>query len=428
MKSTYAIAAALLLSISTYAQKDELKALKRIYNKEKPDAEDFKEAGELLAKAEPLMANADEEQKADFHYYKAMYAMIQMSQNPMNAMANLRIAVDNFNKVITLEKDTKRKEYTELIKSQIFPQLKADVVVMAGELGKQQQFGTAAPLFETAYRISPKDTVYLYNAAAYAINAKNYDMALKHYEELDRLGFTGTGINYTAKNEKGEVEYYADKKTRDLLVSSGKYTDPGIHREPSRRKDIVKNIALIYMQKGDKENAKRAIAKARKENPTDTTLVLAEAEAYLAAGDYDAYKKAITDVINSGSKEDPNLFFNLGVTSAKSGQVAEAEQYYIKAIELKPDFTSAHLNLGILQLHGEDKIVDEMNSLGTSPKEMKRYDELKKQRDDKYRKAIKHLERAHQLEPDNENVKTTLGTLYQGLNMEKEYNALKAKK
>lgn len=427
MKSTYAIAAALLLSISTYAQKDELKALKRIYNKEKPDAEDFKEAGELLAKAEPLMANADEEQKVDFHYYKAMYAMVQMNQNPMTAMANLRIAVDNFNKVTALEKNIKRKEYTELIKSQIFPELKAAVVNMAGEMGKQQQFGAAAPLYETAYRISPKDTVYLYNAAAYAVNAKNYDMALKHYEELDRLGFTGTGINYTAKNDKGEIEYYGDKKMRDLLVANKTHTEPGIHRDPSRRGDIIKNIALIYIQKGDKENAKKALAKARKENPKDNTLILAEAEAYLAAGDHEAYKNAITEVINNGSK-DPNLFFNLGVTTAKSGQVAEAEKYYMKAIELKPDFTSAHLNLGILQLHGEDKIVNEMNSLGTSPKDIKRYDELKKQRDDKYRKAIKHLERAHQLEPGNENVKTTLGTLYQGLDMEKEYNALKAKK
>jgi tetratricopeptide (TPR) repeat protein len=421
----YLIAASLLLSVSVFAQKDELKALKKLSKKieaamekqQNPSAEDAQEFKKLLDATEAKLGSADEKQKIEYYYYKGGFSMATM---------NIDESIKSFNKVVEIEKSINKENYTKEIQEFIFPELKAMLMNQASALGKQQKYKEAYPLYEKVYRISPKDTVYLYNAAAYAVNSQQYPQALEYYKELQRLGFTGTVLNYTAKNlATGEVEYFGDKKVRDLYVANKTHAEPSIYREESKKGDIIKNIALIYINQGEKEKGMAALAEAKKANPDDTSLLMAEAQIYLEAKDYENYKKAVTQVLNQGSK-DPNLYFNLGVTSSKSGQNEEAALYYKKAIELKPDFVEAYQNLGILQLNGEDAIVKEMNSLGTSSKEMKRYDELKKQRDDMYRNAVVYLEKAHKIKPKDENVKNILGTLYQGLEMMDKYKALKA--
>lgn len=430
MKIKYAIAAALMISISAFAQKDELKAMKKIAESEKePTTEDINKFKEQLDKAAALEGNMDNEQKADFYYYKGMYSFMSAKTNPMAGQAFINAAVENFNKVIEIEKDSKKKKYTDDIKKGLYPELKALYVNQARTLGQQNNYKAAAQMYEMAYKVEPKDTLNLYNAAAYATNAQDFDSALKNFLELERLGFTGTSLSYTAKNiTTGQVEFFGDKKTRDLYINQAKtHTEPGLHREPSKKADIVKNIALIYVQKGDMDNAKKAIERAKKANPGDLTILTAESNIYLAAKDYDNYNRVVKQILDGGSK-DPNLYFNLGVTTSKSaGQEEEAAKYYEKAIELDPKFVNAYLNLGVLQLSGEQKIVDEMNKLGTSAKDLKRYDELKAKRDGMYKKALVYLQKANTIDPKNEDVKGVLGSLYQALEMDAEYKALKAK-
>src|SRR5690606_18853162 len=185
------------------------------------------------------------------------------------------------------------------------------------------------PLYETAYNLNKKDTINLYNAAAFAVNAKDYDTALRYFEQLDQLGFTNKRLSYTAKSPEGEVQYFSDKATRDLYVKGQGYTDPGVHKDPAIKGDIIKNIALIYIHNGDNAKAMKAIEKAKKENPDDIGLLQAEAQIYYESGDMEGYKRTIQSILDKGSK-DPNLYFNLGVTSAQSGQNDEAMQYYKK--------------------------------------------------------------------------------------------------
>jgi hypothetical protein len=48
-------------------------------------------------------------------------------------------------------------------------------------------------------------------------------------------------------------------------------------------------------------------------------------------------------------------------------------------MEIDPKYVNAYINLAALKLEAE-KPIDEMNKLGTSDKDMKRYEVLKKQR------------------------------------------------
>ena len=118
--------------------------------------------------------------------------------------------------------------------------------------------------------------------------------------------------------------------------------------------------------------------------------------------------------IVANNPDDPNLLYNLGVSSSRLGDNEQAMKYYEKVLELKPDYTSAQINMAALILGGETAINDEMNSLGNSSADNKRFDVLKKKKQDLYAKAVPYLEGALQSEPDNvDAVRTLMQIFYQ---------------
>jgi tetratricopeptide (TPR) repeat protein len=116
-------------------------------------------------------------------------------------------------------------------------------------------------------------------------------------------------------------------------------------------------------------------------------------------------------------EQDPNnatLYFNLGVVNAQNGNTEEAREYYIKSIELNPDFESGYLNLVSLILEGESSIVEEMNGLGNSRADNARYEVLKLERENIYKECVPILEKLVDLNQNKEAVKTLMniyGTL-----------------
>jgi tetratricopeptide (TPR) repeat protein len=185
-------------------------------------------------------------------------------------------------------------------------------------------------------------------------------------------------------------------------------------------------MALILVQNGKTEQAKKAISDARIADPADTSLILTEANLYLETKDFDTYKKLIAEVLEK-NPNDADLIFNLGVLSANAKNPVEAEKYYAKVIEINPKYINAYINSAALKLENEKVIIDEMNKLGTSTKDMKRYDELKIKRQNLFKSAIPALQKAVELDPKNVDVAKTLLNVYSALEMTAEYKALKAK-
>ncbi|KGO91227.1 tetratricopeptide repeat protein [Flavobacterium subsaxonicum] len=425
MNIKYALVASLLVSMSAFAQKDELKALKKLNEKGAATQTYTPEYKTLLDKAEPLIGSASNDQKADFYFYKAQYAIGEIKKNQTLAPSLLPGAIADYNQVLELEKGGKQN-HTKDIKEVILPTIKNMVVGTANTLNQEKKYKEAAPVYALAYEVDKTDGSALYNAAAMAVNGQDYDNALKYYLELDRVGFTGEGTNYSATNKETKaVEYFPNQQTMDLSVKSGAYINPQQEKIPSVKGDIVKNIALIYAQKGEIEKAKQAMANARKANPNDTNLIIAEAELYLKANDMASYKRLIAEA-SQKSPNDPVLFYNLGVVSA-AADPAEAEKYYKRAVELKPDHFDALVNLGVLAIRDEKKIVDEMNKLGNTAKDNQRYEALKKQREGLYTNAIPYLEKAHKVKPNDQYVISVLAGMYQALDKTAEYKAMKAK-
>ena len=77
-------------------------------------------------------------------------------------------------------------------------------------------------------------------------------------------------------------------------------------------------------------------------------------------------------------------------------------------------------------LDQEKGLIEEMNSLGSSPADNKRYDELKLERAQIYKSAIPYLESALKSDPSNVDAAKTLMNIYSATGDTDKFKAMKA--
>lgn len=421
MKSKYVIlASALLISVATFAQKDQIKAAEKALK-----GGNSQEAATILQGAESLIANATDAEKAQFFFVKGN-ALLDLANKNVDVDTNLSLAAKAYQDLIAVEQASGKVKYSTQAATSI-TQIKFKLINGAIADSKIDKHSEGAKKLYDAYLLDKKDTINLYYAASTYVNAKEYDPALKLYEELKNLKYSGKGTSYFAVNKlTSEEDVFATAQERDRMVKLGTHDKPRTEVIPSKRGEIYKNMALILVEKGRTEEAKKAIAEARAANPEDTSLILTEANLYLETKDFDTYKKLISEVLEK-NPNDADLIFNLGVISYNAKNVVEAEKYYKRAIEIKPDYVNAYLNLAIMKLDADKKLFDEMSKLGNSEKDNKRYLVLKKQREAVFTDALPYLEKASELDPKNAEVKATLLGVYGALEMTEKKKALKAK-
>lgn len=421
MKSKYVIlASVLLISVIAFAQKDQIKAAEKALK-----AGNTQEAVTILNGAESLIANAEASEKAHFYFVNGN-AHLELANKKVEEGKNLSAAAKSFQDLLAVEKASGKIKYSTQASTSIID-IKFKLLNSAIEDTKTDKHSIGAKKLYDAYLLDKKDTINLYYAASTYVNAKEYDEALKLYAELKTLNYSGKGTSYFAMNKlTGQEDLYNTAKDRDFAVKLGTHEKPRMEAIPSKRGEIYKNIALILVQEGKTEEAKKAIADARKTNPEDTSLILTEANLYLETKDYETYKKLVVEALEK-NPNDADLIFNLGVISANAKNPTDAEKYYKRTIEVNPKYTNAFINLAALKLENEKVIIDEMNKLGTSTKDMKRYDVLKTQREDLFKSTIPYLQKAVELDPTNIDVSKTLLNVYSALEMMPEAKALKEK-
>lgn len=421
MKSRYVIiAAALFLSITSFAQKNELKAAERSLKDGKSE-----EAITTLSGVESQIVNATDAEKAQFFFLKGN-AHLNLAKKNVETDKNLDLAAKSYQELLAAEKVSGKQKYSTQATASIV-EIKGRLINAAIEDTKVNKNVEGAQKLYSAYLLEKKDTINLYYAASTYVNAKEYDNALKLYEELKKLNYSGKATYYYAVNKVNSNEdFFTTAADRDRMIKMGTHEKPRNENVPSKRGEIYKNIALIYVQQGKMDEAKKAVSDARKTNPDDTSLILTEANLYLESKDMVTYKKLISEALEK-NPNDVDLIFNLGVVSANAKNYADAEKFYNKVMELDPKYINAYINMAAMKLEDEKVIIDEMNKLGTTANEMKRYDVLKKKREALFRSTIPYLEKAVALDPSNKDVSKTLLNVYSALEMTTEYKALKAK-
>ena len=416
MKKQFVIALALLLSGLSFAQKKELKIVEKAIK-----SGNFADAKSALKSAEGLITNADDKTKAKFYFLKgqALYA------DGAGSNVDIDQAIESFGKVQQLEGSSNGK-YTSSIAGLKDEMLGSFLTKANAEL-QSKDYLASSQSFDKAYRMSPKDTTYLYYAASTAVSGQDYTTSLKYYEELRDLGYKGIYTEYTALNKETEVtEKFDSKSLRDLSVKAGTHISPKDKNTDSKSAEIVKNIALIHLSQGDNEKAIEAMKLARAENPDDLGLLISEANVQLKMGNKVRFK----ELMQEATLKDPNnaeLQYNLGVIAAEAGEKESAMKYYERSIELDPSYTDAYNNIAVLILSDESALVEEMNALGNSSADNKRYDELMAKRSALFESAIPYLQTVVKLKPKDVQSAQTLMNIYRSNGQTDKYKEMKAK-
>jgi tetratricopeptide (TPR) repeat protein len=415
MKKQITIALALLVGSFSFAQKNELKAAEKAIK-----SGNYADAKAAINSAEPLISSADDKTKAQFYFLKgqALYAKGSASSTDVDK------AIESFTKVEEIE--GKNGKYSTQV-GELKLDMLNDFLTKANAALTSKNYALSSAGFEKAYRMSTKDTLYLYYAAATAVQGQDFDKALIHYEELRDLKFKGIEKQYSATlKSTGESEDFPSKSLRDLSIKAGTHIAPKESITESKSAEIIKNIALIYVNKGENEKAIAAMKEARVQNPDDTSLIISEANVQLKMGNRDEFKSLIQLALEKDPKN-PELLFNLGIVAAEAGDSETAKSYYNKALELKPDYADVYNNMAVLILSQEQAIIEEMNSLGSSAADNKKYDQLRDKRTQLYNEAIPYLETTLKLRPKDINAAKTLMNIYSAVDETTKYKAMKAK-
>lgn len=416
MKRVITLICALVIGTTSFAQKNEIKAIEKALKNN-----NFSEAKSNVQAAESLIANMDDKTKDKFYYLKvqSLYSGGQISNE------NIDVALAAIDDLLALKSKTGKSKYDSdalEIKNKIFQ----SIVQSAYSASQNNKNEIAGDKFYKAYTISQKDTLFLYAAASSYLNAQQYDKSLKYYEQLQEMNYQGSTVQFVAtKKETGEEEIFNSKSLRDIAVRTGDYIAPKEKKLPSKQGEILRYMALIYSSQDNADKALELIAQAKKYNPDDTQLVIAEAKAYLASDQKDKIKPLLESA-NNLIKNDAINLMNFGIFSMEISENEMAKDYFEKASELNPKMSEPYLNIGALILDEDEAIVNEMNSLGTSSADNARYDELKEKRLNLYKKAVPYIEKAFELKPELQTAKY-LRDIYSTAFMTDKYKVMKQK-
>lgn len=397
MKVNLTLITILIFSFGIFAQKKELKSIQKLV-----DATSYTAALASLEEVSSLMETAEPKYTAHYHY---------LSGVSKQATKQFEAAVEDYNLVSEIERSNKSKKYTTLIDAGK-AQFTNELVNHAIELNSQEKFSEASDALYLAYTLDEENNAdYLYFAASSAVNALAYDKAMVYYQTLKSMNYTGISTKYYATEVATGEEIEIDAATAKIYAKSKEFTNLREEDTESRLPEIVKNIALIHINQGNNDKAMAAVKDARKLSPKDIGLILTEADLYIKLGDQVRFASLMQEAI----EQDPNnaiLYYNLGVVNANEGNRDAAIDYYKKSIELDSSYEASYLNIASVILEGESAIVDEMNSLGTSNADNRKYDLLKAKREGLFLDAVPYLEKLISINPKSVEALTTLKNIY----------------
>ena len=369
MKKYFLVAASMLSVLAVNAQKDELKAASKALKKG-----DAATAVQALNPIAEVVKSADDKTKA---YFYALYgqASLQLAQA---GEGEFTPAIESYEAIVAMNASKYIEEANQALKT-----ISNELVNAAVEAQQTSDYVLAADKLDLAYRLSPKDTIYLYYAAGSAVNGKEYDKALDIYIRLKEMNYDGSEKRFAAINiASSELEYF-DQATRDLYVKAGTHKDPKDETTPSKRSEVVKNIALIYQQEGRNEEALAAYEDAIAQNPGDVALILNKANLYYTMGQPEKFKSLMMEA-SAMDPTNPDLQYNIGVIAMEQSNMEEARAAFYRALEIDPTYINASLNLSTTYINEGNSLIDQMNELAMSSKysDLDKYDALKKQKEE----------------------------------------------
>ena len=408
MRKQVLVIALVLVSAFGFAQKDEMKLVKKAIAKN-----DFGGALVALAQVESLKDNLDEKNMAKYLFFKVQ---------ALNGSGNIIKAANAVKELTAYEDKIGTQKYSVQAKP-ILTNLIKGLSDRGIKEYTNKNYKSAKVTLEEVYNLSKTDTTFLEYAANAAYLDKDYDLALTKFNALKDMGYTGIKTVYSATNKAtGNEDIFNNAKEMNNGVKMGIYENPKTNITENKAPSIIKNIAFIYVEKGDNEKAIEAIKTAREADPKDVNLIITEANIQIKMGNKAEFGKLMEEAITL-KPNDATLHYNVGVIKQQQGDIEGAKVAYKESIRLDPENGNSYLNLGLAMLEKDKDIVAEMNA---NLNDFDKYDEIKLKQLALYREVLPTFEKANSLLKTDKGVMRTLMNIYENLEMTEKQKAVKA--
>lgn len=263
-------------------------------------------------------------------------------------------------KASELDKAGENKANLENANATLFSQYELNQGVKAYQTNN---FADAYTSFSNALNYRPGDTTITYYAGLSAINAKNYKAGIQNYVALTKTNFSAN------------IQIYLD-------------------------------LSRLYTMEGDTINA-IAIASEGALKYNDTQLATQEIELSLMSG---KQKEVITKITDQAQKNPADKLYPyyLGIAYSTIGESTKAEEAYITALKIDPNFADASTNVGGIILNKGINLFNKANQLPQN--QQKEYDAMIKLGEGELERALPYLLKSSELDPKSrialENLKT----------------------
>ncbi|OOG78904.1 hypothetical protein [Flavobacterium sp. A45] len=342
----------LLINAGVYAQKDQIKAAQSVFETGKTQ-----DALGILKKIEYLIYNSTDEEKSDFYFLKGNVLKDLASKN-IDMTNNLSLASEAYQELIKAENESGKYKFT-LQANKALRDMKSKLVDGAVEDFKAGKFKESSEKSYKVYLFDKKDTLNLFNAASSSMAAKDYDSAAKYYEELKKVNYSGKGIIYYATDKKTkQEESFASVNVRKNYLESGQYEKPRDEFVPSKRLEINKNLAYIYLEKNDIAKAEICYNKVIEMEPN-----YIDAYINLAYGKLESKKALVDEMAALGNTpKEMELYDKLKIK--KDDLVRSVIPYLKKALTIEPK--NEDVMKSLLGVYRSLDMTNEYNSLKAS--------------------------------------------------------------
>ncbi|MDD4848587.1 MAG: tetratricopeptide repeat protein [Bacteroidales bacterium] len=272
-----------------------------------------------------------------------------------------------------------------------------------------------------------KQEIYM-NIAS--ISDAYYTKGVEAYNKNSKEGFLEAAQNfnkvYTVKATLGQPDFDALSNAGLCLMRVEEFQGAAQVYEQLRaagfnKADVYSNLSTAYLSLNDAAKAEEILKEGVLKFPQDQSLMIASINLYLKQNKPDD-AIAVIDKAITLDPQNHTLYFAKGDCYSKEGKIEEAKQAYEQALAVKPDYLDAMYNLGALYINAAAPKIEEANNLPIT--EQEKYDQLLKEADALIQQALPHMEKAHQMDPNDQVIKNSLKEIYVRLKMNDKLDAL----
>lgn len=251
-------------------------------------------------------------------------------------------------------------------------------------------------------------SIELYNKGVSKYQAKDYLGAFDCFDKSAKIrysyGMTDNEYSLALYNGALAAE---NSKSKDY-ESKAKENFKKLYTLKYKQAYVYSSNANYAKADGDTAKALKIIQQGREVMPDELDLVIAEANIYLQQKKSKEAQEVLKIAIQKDPKN-PMLYMAVAQKYDESGNFADAEANYLKAIELKADYFDAVYNLGALYFNNALEILKAADKLEMGdPK----YDTEKLRAEEMFKKSIPALEKAETLDPKDKSTLISLKQLY----------------